>query len=116
MDENRKLKKSEILIVAAVLLVAVAVLVLRSMNAVQGEVANLYITDPQQVIEVPLDKDGEFVYEAALTVTLEVKDGAVRFVNSLCPDHLCEGFGFIKNAGETATCLPAGAHLEIPQN
>ena len=45
---------------------------------------------------------------AALPVTLEVKDGAVRFVNSVCPDHICENTGWLRLEGEAAVCAPAG--------
>ena len=40
-------------------------------------------------------------------------DGAARFVDSPCPDHICEGFGWLSNEDQTATCLPARAVLTI---
>ena len=46
-------------------------------------------------------------------VTLEVKDGQIRFINSICPDHLCEGFGFISMEDESAICMPAGVAVLI---
>ncbi|MDL2216080.1 NusG domain II-containing protein [Ruminococcaceae bacterium OttesenSCG-928-N02] len=115
MEQERKLKTRDILIVGAVLLFAVGALLYRHVTAAPGAAAYLYITDPQQTLEISLDEDGVFTFEAALPITLEVQGGAVRFINAQCPDHLCEGFGFIRNAGESATCLPAGAHLEIAQ-
>ena len=44
---------------------------------------------------------------------LQIKDGAARFVDSPCPDHICEGFGWLSNEDQTATCLPARAVLTI---
>ncbi len=45
-----------------------------------------------------------------ITVHIEIKDGAARFVDSPCPDHICEGFGWLSNEDQTATCLrPCGA-------
>ena len=52
----------------------------------------------------------ELIY---LTVHIEVKDGAARFVDSPCPDHICESFGWLSNEDQTATCLPARAVLTI---
>ena len=48
-----------------------------------------------------------------LTVHIEVKDGAARFIDSPCPDHICESFGWISQEDQTATCLPARAVLTI---
>ena len=53
---------------------------------------------------VPLEKDGVYHIDgAALPVTLEVRDGKIRFIDSRCPDHVCEGFGWV--ATEYDTCL-----------
>ena len=43
------------------------------------------------------------------TVHIEVKDGAARFVDSPCPDHICEGYGWLSAEDQSATCLPARA-------
>lgn len=40
-------------------------------------------------------------------VTLIVKNGTVRFADALCPDKICERTGALKNAGDTAACIPA---------
>ena len=47
------------------------------------------------------------------TVHIEVKDGAARFVDSPCPDHICEGYGWLSAEDQSATCLPARAVLTI---
>ncbi len=39
-------------------------------------------------------------------VHFQLKDGAIRFYEVNCPDHLCEGFGFIKKEYESAICIP----------
>ena len=48
-----------------------------------------------------------------LTVHIQVQDGAARFIDSPCQDHICEGFGWISAEDQTATCLPARAVLTI---
>ena len=47
------------------------------------------------------------------TVHIEVKNGSARFIESPCPDHICEGFGWLSAEDQTATCLPARAVLTI---
>lgn len=53
---------------------------------------------------------------APFPVTLEVKDGAIRFVHSQCPDHRCEGFGWLSREGEWALCAPARVMVRIVEN
>lgn len=67
-----------------------------------------------QTLRLPLNEDGTFSIEgAALPVTLQVKDGAVRFINSVCPDHICEHTGWLQLEGETAICAPAGVVVTV---
>ena len=63
---------------------------------------------------LPLSQDGVYPIEgAALPVTLEVKDGAVRFVDSVCPDHICEGYGWLSKEHDQAVCMPAGVVVSV---
>lgn len=39
-------------------------------------------------------------------VYFELADGRIRFVGVDCPDKLCEGFGWLDSAGESAVCMP----------
>lgn len=63
-----------------------------------------------------LEKDGVYSIEGApFPVTLEVKDGAVRFVDSQCPDHLCEEFGWLSREHDQAICAPGGVVVTIEE-
>ena len=46
-------------------------------------------------------------------VTLEIQDGAIRFLESQCPDHICENYGYISREGETAVCMPNRTVLTV---
>ena len=60
---------------------------------------------------LPLSQDGVYPIEgAALPVTLEV-----RFVDSVCPDHICENTGWLRLEGEAAVCAPAGVAVTVQQ-
>lgn len=56
---------------------------------------------------IDLAKNQTLYIQGKIPVQLEVKDGAVRFINSVCPDHRCEGFGWLRKEGDWAACLPA---------
>ena len=67
-----------------------------------------------ETMRLPLNRDGTFEIEgAAFPVTLQVKDGAVRFINSVCPDHICEHTGWLQLEGEVAVCAPAGVSVTV---
>lgn len=42
----------------------------------------------------------------AVPIILEIRDGAICFHESVCPDHICENYGFLSREGETAVCMP----------
>ena len=46
-------------------------------------------------------------------VILEIRDGAICFRESVCPDHLCENYGYISRVTETAVCMPNRTVLTI---
>ena len=67
-----------------------------------------------RVFEVPLAQDALIpIEDAALPATLEVQDGRIRFVGSVCPDHLCENTGWLSQEGDEAICLPAGVWVRV---
>ena len=43
-----------------------------------------------------LDEDHDYLYDVGdYVVHLQVKDGAIAFLDSQCPDHICEQFGWL---------------------
>ena len=61
-----------------------------------------------------LRKNAEYDIDTGLyTIHLRVENGGIAFVDSPCPDHLCEGFGTLKNEGDWAACMPAKASVTI---
>ena len=63
---------------------------------------------------LPLDTDHDYLYDVGnYVVHLQVKDGAIAFLDSQCPDHVCEGFGWVATEYDTAVCMPAGVVLSI---
>lgn len=63
---------------------------------------------------IPLDADRDYYYEVGeYVVHLQVRDGAIAFLDSRCPDHVCEHFGWLKEEGAWAACVPAGVYVEV---
>ena len=69
-------------------------------RAAAGNTAVLRYGDPQVEQRIDLRKNADYDIDTGLyTIHLHVENGGIAFVNSPCPDHTCEGFGVLKNAG-----------------
>ena len=68
-------------------------------------------------VELATARDQEFsiLDETGLPVTFQVKDHAIRFLSSNCPDKVCVNTGFLKNDLEVACCLPNQTTLFVSQ-
>ena len=65
-------------------------------------------------MEIPLDRDQRYDLDTGYyTIHLEVKGGKIAFVDSPCPDHVCEGYGWLGKDGDWAACLPAKATVTV---
>ncbi len=121
--ENRKanIKRNVLFTLAIVAVVVLLLAVQRFLYPPQADAvpyACLQYGDPVKQIDIPLDQNKTYDIDTGYyTIHLEVRDGSVAFVNSPCPDHLCEGFGWLDEPGDWAACLPATAILtiEIPR-
>lgn len=110
---KKAFKKNDIWLALGLLALAAGLFFWFRLNTQPGATARLTLNGAQ-VYDLPLDQDGIFTFQGRLPITIEVADGAARFVQSQCPDHLCEGFGWVRDEGQTADCLPGAAHLEVP--
>lgn len=108
-------KKKNLLFIAVILAVA-AVLWLATRTGGTGHTAVLRYSDPQVEQRIDLRKDADYdIDTGTYTVHLHVENGGIAFVNSPCPDHLCEGFGILQNAGDWAACMPARTSITIEE-
>lgn len=92
-----------------------AAILLLGMRLLAPPGARAVVATPQGETVLPLSRDGTFVFEGrdGLSVTLQVEDGRIRFVESGCPDKVCVHTGWLSRGGQTAACLPAGVILRV---
>lgn len=113
----REIFKKKELIPVLVLAAASALVLLFIYVFPSGEAVSARVIFDGDVVEnIDLSKDAVYHIDALFPVTLEVKDKAIRFVDSVCPNHDCEGFGWIDSPPETAVCLPAKVAVQIVGN
>ncbi len=115
-NNTKKEKKLDInkILIGGLLGFSLVMLGIRYFTAEKGDYAMVAIDNTDKRYEISLETDEIYtIDDGNFTVTLEVKDGAIRFIDSLCPDHLCEGFGFISEEDDFAVCMPAGVAVLI---
>ena len=112
--KNKKLI-SNLIFAAVILVIAAVLLAVRNAHASGSRLcAELIYGDGNTTVTYPLDEDATYDVDTGYyTVHIQIRDGAARFVDSPCPDHICESFGWLSNEDQTATCLPARAVLTI---
>ena len=106
-------KKTDIIVIAAILLVALAAwLGYNRLHRASGATCEIWL-DGELARVVDLGRDGAFSLSQKPEVVFEVKEGRVAFVLSDCPDKVCVHSGFLGAPGQTAACLPNRLILKI---
>ncbi|MBQ7283526.1 MAG: NusG domain II-containing protein [Oscillospiraceae bacterium] len=105
------------ILIGLVLVAGVAGMLFMNANKTEGSkaVVDINFEGKKERMEIDLSVDATHSIQTNLPVTLVVEDGTICFVNSQCPDHLCEGFGKISYDGESASCLPAGVIVVVSE-
>lgn len=70
--------------------------------------------DDRLIKTVYLDQDQIITLDQAPGVVIEVRNGAIGFIRSDCPDQICVQTGFISRQGQVAVCLPNKVVIAIP--
>lgn len=114
----KKTTKQNMIFAAAILLLAAALWGWRSWNTGRRAGATLYgqVTygDSNTVVRIPLDENRDYQWDTGYyTIHIRVEDGTAAFVDSPCPDHICESYGRLSLPDQFAVCMPAHAMLEI---
>jgi hypothetical protein len=101
-----KLKKADIVLVLALLLVAAAaglfMLVVRDAGA-----EAVVVQDGKEILRLPLNEDTEEVITRGEdSNTVVIRGGTARVTEANCPDKTCVHTGEIRYEGQTIVCLP----------
>jgi hypothetical protein len=109
------LKRNDIILVGAVIILSLAVILF--INLTKKEGSRLLVTiDGKEYKTFDLNKDTTFTIEEedGDWNTFEIKNGYVKMLEANCPDKLCvTNFKAIHYNHETITCLPHKVVLEI---
>jgi hypothetical protein len=62
---------------------------------------------------VALNEDGLYTPAGLPAVRIAVRDGAIGFIASDCPDKICIHAGFLSMPGQAAVCLPNRVAVQV---
>ena len=109
-------KKTDILVVAIILLVGVgAWLAYRRFTADKPAVAEIYYgSELVQTVDLSTGENRTFSVPQDEHVIFHLySDGSIAFESSDCPDKVCVRSGRLRRVGESAACLPNQLILKI---
>ena len=101
---TKKMKRRDLILILSLLALGILLLLLFRLTAAEGERVSVMLENTA-IAEYPLGADGEFSLLGGKNI-LVIKNGEAYIKESLCPDHLCERMGKIKNVRERIVCLP----------
>lgn len=115
MEEKKFVKKTDIIIIGVILLVAVAgIFFINSKKNVVSDDYNYilftYKSEPKELFYLG-DYEESVIVDLSekypVSGSIEFADHKARFVNVTCPDHICEAYGWISQESDIgAVCIP----------
>jgi len=111
---RKLLKRSDILVIFLTLLLIFSTFLIFHPSSDESPVAVVTVNGKtEKEINLNLQEDCIITLKTEPKVTLEIKDGKIRFTDSECPDGTCEKMGFLSKVGDTAACVPAKTIVTI---
>ena len=108
-----RLRKGDILALAAVLALAAAVFAL-FLPARSGDAAGVEIYQNGERLRCfPLNADRQFTVTGDYTNVVTISGGKVAITESNCPGGDCVSCGWASSAGRSIVCLPNGVEIRI---
>ena len=113
MKETFGIKTGDILLMALILVVAIAVFLL-PFFAEEASTAEIVIAETGEVITISLSKDQDYSVTArGVSLTITVENGTVFVYHADCRDGICHRTPPISRPGQTIVCAPAGVVIRI---
>ena len=112
------MKKKEIIIVISLMLIALLALALNKWQDQSNIVQVIHHVDGESevIMEIDITKDNIYTIDVENgSMSIEVKDKAVRVFDVDCPNHLCEKMGWISkdSVNKMIVCIPNNITLEF---
>lgn len=114
-SERKLTKKTDWLIIGAVLLVLFAFLLFPQFGGESKGGKAVISLDGSVISEIELRtaENGTFTLKEIPDVVFSIQDEQIAVLDGHCPDKICERTGYIGGAGESIICLPNRVIVQI---
>lgn len=107
------MKKKDIILIAAVLVIALVSFAAIKMTQKDGKQVVVTV-EGKEVYKTSINKDQTYkIPEENGTNIMQIKDGKVTMKKADCKDQICADHKPIEKSGETIVCLPHKVVIEI---
>ena len=107
------MKKKDIILIAAVLVIALVSFAAIKMTQKDGKEVVVTVNN-KEVYKTSINKDQTYkIPEENGTNIMQIKDGKVTMKEADCRDQICADHKAIEKSGETIVCLPHKVVIEI---
>ena len=107
-----KISAWDVIVSGAVILAALLMLLLPMSFQRQADALEIHTPDGSSSYSLSIDREITLT-SRGVTLTVKIEDGAAYVVESGCPDGVCVASGYIRYAGESILCAPAGVTLTV---
>lgn len=113
--DRKFFKKTDLIFLGVLLVCCILVLLwMRLPKRQAGAIAEItYDGKVVKTISLSTAADEIFVLPENPRVSFQIQNQQIRFVNTECPDKLCENVGFLHESNPLAVCLPNRVSLKI---
>lgn len=112
MTKRKLFGKYDILLLAGIAILAVLLYAFNYLSG-RGAAVGIISVNGELVMTVDLSRGAEIVLPQNPGIRFAVKDGAIAFIESDCPDKTCVRSGFLRRPGQMAACLPNRVTLTV---
>ena len=108
-----KIRNDIILIIIVLALIITSFILMFTLRKTNSLYVNIY-KESNIIYSIPITEDKVIEldgYESHMII--EIKDESVRVKESGCHNQICVNVGFVKNFGETITCMPNLVYIKI---
>ncbi len=109
----RYFKKSDIIIILLIISAAIGFLLWQRAMPPAATATISIDSAVKRTIDLSTAKDEIFKIDGYDNITFEIKNGAIRILESDCHDRICIRAGFISKKGQSAVCLPNRVVVEL---
>lgn len=114
MNKRKFIKKIDIIIIFVLIIICFFIYFKINNNKYKKTLAQIsYNGKIIWEIDLKSANDDIFTLKENQNVSFQIKDGMIRFVNTKCPDKLCENVGYIYKPNSVAICMPNKVTLKI---